>query len=91
MMHVFRFVLENYDFKYLLKTDDDAFVRPDRLLNYYRYFNPRRTYIGTYRIFKETTLPYSRRPQVYAGECAFHSADYEFTAPTRNISLITLP
>jgi galactosylxylosylprotein 3-beta-galactosyltransferase len=71
MMHVFRFVLENYDFKYLLKTDDDAFVRPDRLLNYYRYFNPRRTYIGTYRIFKETTLPYSRRPQVYAGGAGY--------------------
>lgn len=77
MMHVFRFVLENYDFKYLMKTDDDAFVRPDRLLKYYRYFNPRRTYIGTYRIFRENSLPYSRRPQVYAGKllCAFAFAD----------------
>jgi hypothetical protein len=45
----FKYCLENYDFDYLFKTDDDSFVRPDTLMKHIHYFPKTRVYMGTYR------------------------------------------
>jgi hypothetical protein len=69
----FKHCLENYDFDYLLKTDDDAFVRPDTLMKYIKYFPKTRLYMGTYRDYKGKIGPIqeSRLPQVYAGGAGY--------------------
>jgi len=63
--------LENYNFKYLVKVDDDSFFRINKLLEIYRYLRKERTYIGTWRKMDGGNLPASRDPLIYAGGAGY--------------------
>jgi hypothetical protein len=41
-----KYAMENYDFEYIFKTDDDSFIRIDRLLESLNYMPKERVYFG---------------------------------------------
>jgi len=70
MMFIFKHALENYNFTFFFKIDDDTYLRLDKLLHFYRYLKTERVYIGAWRKYDRHQLDRSI-DLYYAGDNLF--------------------